>query len=171
MKSTTTTPHTHVRRDPLWREPHDAPTFACERAPRVLVVEDDPVQALLLTLMLEHLGVSPTLVTDGAQAVEAVKCGSYTLVLMDYLMPVTNGVEATRSIRRWERDAGRTPTPIAAVTASAMHDERQRYADAGMNDAIFKPFSAGALAELVSRYSPTQARLPTPMSTPHGALS
>jgi CheY-like chemotaxis protein len=148
--------HQPARRRPLWRERHDAPTFlAGEQPGRVLVVEDDPVQALLLQLMLKHLGVASTLVTDGAQAIEAVKKASYALVLMDYLMPGINGVEATRSIRCWEREAGRAPTPIAAVTASGMTDEQQRYFEAGMNDVVLKPFSASALAALVARYGPT----------------
>lgn len=141
------------RRMPLWRERHDAPTFATgERRPRVLVVEDDPVQALLLTLMLRHHGADCTLVTDGAQAIEAVKAGRYRLVLMDYLMPVANGIDATRAIRRWEREAGRSPTPIVAVTASAMASECDAYRAAGMDDVILKPFSAQALAEVLARH-------------------
>ncbi len=158
------TPLTPTRRTPLWREPGDAPTFTAGQAtPHVLVVEDDPVQALLLTLMLEHLGVAPSLVTDGAAAIEAVKTHRYALVLMDYLMPVTNGIEATHQIRRWEHDNGRAATPIVAVTASAMHDERARYVEAGMNAVMLKPFSAGTLAELVSRFAPTRAQARTPV--------
>jgi len=150
------TPQPLARHTALWREPHDAPTFtAGQAAPHVLVVEDDPVQALLLTLMLEHLGVVPTLVTDGSQAIEAVKTHRYAMVLMDYLMPVINGIEATRHIRQWEHDHSRAPTPIVAVTASAMHEERARYIDAGMNAVMLKPFLAHTLAELVSRFCPT----------------
>jgi CheY-like chemotaxis protein len=161
-----------ARRRPLWRELHDAPTFlAGERQGRVLVVEDDPVQALLLQLMLEHLGVASTLVTDGAQAIEAVKKSPYVLVLMDYLMPVTNGVEATRNIRRWERETGRSPTPIAAVTASVMVNERQRYVDAGMNDVLLKPFSASALADLVARHGLARCGAHADSLNTHGARS
>ena len=156
------TPLTSAPRTPLWREPGDAPTFTAGQAtPHVLVVEDDPVQALLLTLMLEHLGVAPTLVTDGAQAIEAVKTHRYALVLMDYLMPVTNGIEATRQIRRWEHDNHRAATPIVAVTASAMHNERARYVEAGMNAVMLKPISARSLAELVSRFAPIRAQART----------
>lgn len=148
-----TDPYPLPRRAPLWQERHDAPTFAAgSRRPHVLVVEDDPVQALLLTLMLEHHGVEAKLVTDGAQAVEAVKAGVYTLVLMDYLMPVANGIEATRQIRRWESDNHRAPTPIVAVTASAMAKECEAYRSAGMNDVILKPFSACALADVLARH-------------------
>lgn len=141
-------------RTPLWHERHDAPTFATgpSRRPRVLVVEDDPVQALLITLMLDHLGADSSLVTDGAQAIEAVQGGGFSLVLMDYLMPVLDGVEATRRIRLFEQDAGRRPIPIVAVTASAMASECDAYRAAGMNDVILKPFSAQALSSMLARH-------------------
>jgi CheY-like chemotaxis protein len=164
--------HQPARRAPLWREPFDAPTFVVrERGLPVLVVEDDPVQALLLTLMLEHLGVTFTLVTDGAEAIEAVKARPYALVLMDYLMPGTNGIEATRRIRRWEREAGRAHTPIVAVTASGMVDECQRYAEAGMDDVILKPYTAQALAALLARHGPARSVAQMPVFNTHGARS
>lgn len=157
-----------VRCAPLWQERHDSPTFAAgSRRPHVLVVEDDAVQALLLTLMLEHHGVEASLVTDGAQAVEAVKAGVYTLVLMDYLMPIANGIEATRLIRRWEREQHRTPTPIVAVTASAMATECEAYRAAGMDDVILKPFSASALADVLVRHGCARQH----GAFVHGALS
>jgi len=163
-----TDPHPLPHRPPLWQERHDAPTFAAgSRRPRVLVVEDDAVQALLLTLMLEHHGVEATLVTDGAQAVEAVKAGIYTLVLMDYLMPVADGIEATRLIRRWEHDHHRAPTPIIAVTASAMAQECAAYRAAGMDDVILKPFSACALADVLARHGCARQH----GAFVHGALS
>lgn len=153
--------------EPLWLEPHDAPTFAaCDRRPRVLVVEDNPVQALLLTLMLKHLGVDTMLVTDGEQAVDAVRAGRFALVLMDYLMPGLNGVEATRLIRRWEREAGRTPLPIVAVTASAMRSECESYTAAGMNAVILKPFSAQSLAGVLAHHGVTSNS-----DLVHGAVS
>ncbi len=153
-------------------EPHGEPPIAAgARRPRVLVVEDDSIQALLLTLMLEHLGAAPTLVTDGAQAIEAVKTASYAMVLMDYRMPVTDGIEATRAIRRWERDAGHSPIPIVAVTASGMANECPRYTEAGMNDVVLKPFSAKALADLMARHCLSQAGAHTQMFPVHGVTS
>ncbi|MET0333029.1 MAG: response regulator [Rhizobacter sp.] len=122
----------------------------------VLVVEDDPVQALLLTLMLARLGVTATLVHDGAQAVEAVQTGRYQMVLMDYLMPELDGVEATRRIRAWEHAHQRQPTAIVAVTASAMSGECDAYRAAGMDDIILKPFSAHALADVLARHGATR---------------
>jgi CheY-like chemotaxis protein len=121
-------------------------------AMRVLVVEDDPVQSLLLMLFLQRFGIDACLVTDGAQAVTAVKSGTYTLVLMDVLLPVADGVAATRAIRQWERATGRAPLPIVAVTASCMKDECDLYLAAGMDRVLSKPFSAREFGELVLHY-------------------
>jgi CheY-like chemotaxis protein len=160
------------RHAPLWREPYDAPTFSTSRHEhRVLVVEDDPVQAMLLGLMLKHLGVSFHVVNDGAHAIEAVRAGPYALVLMDYLMPGTNGIDATRSIRRWEQDAGLPPTPIVAVTASVMSAECQRYREAGMDDVITKPFSAHTLASLLTRHHPAWPGVQRPAFNHSGVAS
>jgi CheY-like chemotaxis protein len=142
---------------PLWLERHDATTFAGRgRRLHVLVVEDDPVQAMLLTLMLEHLAVDTTLVEDGTQALAAVQAGHYHLVLMDYLMPQVNGIEATRSIRTWEQAHDRHRIPIVAVTASAMASECDAYRAAGMDDVVLKPFSARTLADVLARYCATR---------------
>jgi CheY-like chemotaxis protein len=124
----------------------------------VLVVEDDPVQGMLIMLFLERLGVPARLVTDGEQAVNAVRAGTFTLVLMDCLLPVADGAEATLAIRRWERMWGRAPIPIVAVTASCMEEQCQRYLDAGMDRVLRKPFAAQELGELVRHYMPCVVR-------------
>lgn len=124
---------------------------------RVLVVEDDPVQAMLLTLMLERLHLPVLLVTDGAQAIEAVRGERFRLVLMDFLMPVVNGIEATLQIRRLERELGRARVPIVAVTASVMRSECEAYLAAGMDDVVLKPFSAQSLADALARHGGTAA--------------
>ncbi|HET7795574.1 MAG TPA: response regulator [Rhizobacter sp.] len=153
---------TAASRAMLWHERHDAPTFARhDPRPRMLVVEDDPVQALLLTLMLERLNVAVTLATDGLQAVHAVQAQRYDLVLMDYRMPTLDGIEATRRIRAWERSARRLPTPIVAVTASVMVDERSRYTEAGMDEVVQKPFSVEKLSQLVARHGARAALAPS----------
>jgi CheY-like chemotaxis protein len=129
---------------------------------RVLVVEDDDVQALVLLLFLERLGVAATHVRDGDAAVDAVRSHDYAIVLMDYQMPATNGVEATREIRRWEQATGRESVPIVAVTASAMKDECEGYLDAGMNGVLVKPFSARELREVLMHHltSPIRSKAP-----------
>jgi two-component system sensor histidine kinase EvgS len=145
------------------------PAGTLDRRMRVLVVEDDPVQALLITLLLDRLAVASVLVRNGAQALEAVKREHFSLVLMDYLMPVLDGVEATRQIRGWELDQGVARLPIVAVTASAMADECRRYINAGMDEVLLKPFAAQELGALLGRYAPASeglARRPGPDATP-----
>jgi CheY-like chemotaxis protein len=121
---------------------------------RVLVAEDDPVQALLLTLFLDRMGIVCVHVCDGLHAVEAVKRDQFAMVLMDFVMPRLNGVDATRAIRCWEETAGRPRLPIIAVTASAMREECESYVQAGMDEVLLKPFSAEELRRLVYRFLP-----------------
>lgn len=125
---------------------------------RVLVVEDDPVQALVLTLHLERLGIAATQVSDGAHALDTVRSQEFAMVLMDVVMPLTNGIEATREIRAWEKAHGHPRVPIVAVTASAMQDECRSYIEAGMDEILVKPFSARALHDLVLRHLVAQQR-------------
>jgi CheY-like chemotaxis protein len=129
---------------------------------RVLVVEDDDVQALVLLLFLERLGVAATHVRDGEDAIDAVQSHDYAIVLMDYQLPSINGIEATRAIRRWENATARKPVPIVAVTASAMQDECRSYLDAGMNGVLVKPYSAGELREVLMHHltTPMQRKAP-----------
>lgn len=125
---------------------------------RVLVVEDDPVQALVLTLHLERLGVAAVHVGDGARALDAVRSQDFAMVLMDVVMPLTSGIEATREIRWWEQASGSRRMPIVAVTASAMHDECLTYVQAGMDEVLVKPFSARDLRDLVVRHLAAELR-------------
>ncbi|CAG1018598.1 CAI-1 autoinducer sensor kinase/phosphatase CqsS [Burkholderiaceae bacterium] len=125
---------------------------------RVLVVEDDPVQALVLTLHLERLGVAAVHVGDGARALDAVRSQDFAMVLMDVVMPQTNGIEATRAIRAWEQANARRRMPIVAVTASAMRDECLAYVQAGMNEVLVKPFSARDLRDVVVRHLAVELR-------------
>ncbi len=113
-------------------------------APRVLVVEDDPVQAMILMLFLEGLGFTAKHVSDGAQGVEEVRQGDYAVVLMDQWMPGTCGMDAARAIRRWEKPLGRH-VPIIAVSASVMPDECCAYLDSGMDTVLSKPFTESDL--------------------------
>ncbi len=133
---------------------------------RVLVVEDDPVQALMLTLMLAHLGISAQVAADGAQAVEAVRASRFDLVLMDCVMPVLNGVEATRRIRLFEAACGRDAVRIVAVTASGMADECRRYLEVGMDEVVLKPVSTVILAGVLAAHAAHATRASSFASAP-----
>jgi signal transduction histidine kinase/ActR/RegA family two-component response regulator len=113
---------------------------------RILVAEDNPVNQMVIRAMLQKLGIEPTLVGDGRQAVEAVAETPFDLVLMDCQMPVMDGFEATRIIRS---GAGQRPV-IVAVTANAMAGDAERCRAAGMDDYISKPISVRELRRVLS---------------------
>ncbi|MFI7612475.1 response regulator [Nonomuraea terrae] len=102
---------------------------------RILVAEDDEVSRQVALLVLEQAGHEVEVVEDGAQAVRAVLAGGYDLVFMDCQLPVLDGLAATEEIRTREE----VHTPIIAMTAAAMPDDRIRCLEAGMDDHLAKP--------------------------------
>jgi signal transduction histidine kinase/CheY-like chemotaxis protein len=123
------------------------------RPGRVLVVEDNEVNALVVRGMLEQMGVNAELAVDGQKALAVMNQTTYDLVLMDCQMPVLDGWEATRLWRAREtRLRQNQRVPIVALTASAAADERERCLKAGMDDYLSKPFTREALGALVDRY-------------------
>ena len=118
---------------------------------RVLIAEDNPVNQLLVESMLTGLGASFKAVENGALAVEAVDHQEFDFVLMDCLMPVMDGFEATRALR-----AKGVEIPIIAATASASAGDFDEALQAGMNDVMVKPFSAQDLKRMLMAYAPAQ---------------
>ena len=116
---------------------------------RVLLVEDNPTNRLVISKILGALGVTVDTAEDGARGVELAAQGGYDLVLMDIQMPGMDGIEATRRIRAM--DGPMAATPIVAVTANVLADQRSSYVDAGMNGVVAKPISAGALIAEIAR--------------------
>ncbi|MEM9594666.1 MAG: ATP-binding protein [Acidobacteriota bacterium] len=116
---------------------------------RLLVVEDNPVNQMILKEMLEAMGHRVAVAGGGDEAVELALQGDFDLVLMDCQMPGTDGFDATRSLRG-RFDAG--ALPIIAVTAAALPETRQRCLDAGMNDFLAKPVEPGELERILARH-------------------
>ncbi len=114
---------------------------------RILLVEDFEPNAIIAGRYLRIFGYAYDVAANGLEAIERVKTGQYTAILMDVQMPELNGFEATRRIRAYERGAGRDRTPIIAMTARAMAGDRERCLDAGMDDYLPKPFNAEELKE------------------------
>ena len=121
---------------------------------RVLLVEDNEVNRLVARRMLEHLGLEVVTAGDGASALALAGEQHFDCILMDVQMPIMDGLEATRALRRRERENGRDPVPIVALTANAMFEERQRCLAAGMDAHLAKPFRRHLLANLLSRFLP-----------------
>jgi len=111
---------------------------------RVMVAEDNPINQLVIDTMLKRMGITPTLVGNGREAVDALRAhpDGYDIVLMDLQMPVMDGYEATRAIRT---ELELTRLPIIATTAHAMVEERERCLMNGMNAHISKPIDRDQL--------------------------
>ncbi|MEZ6015715.1 MAG: ATP-binding protein [Planctomycetota bacterium] len=116
----------------------------------VLLAEDNPVNQLLATRLLERFGLRVVLAQDGQEAVERWQAERPALVLMDCQMPRLDGFGATRQIRALEGGGDRTP--IVAVTANAMPGDRERCLAHGMNDYLAKPYRPEELREIVERW-------------------
>lgn len=144
-------------------EPLEATQLPHDRA-QVLVVEDNPVNRQVMAALLARLGVTCSFAEDGARAVERYQQEHerYQLVLMDCEMPVMNGYDATRHIRRFERAHDLPRKPVVAVTAHALADSDARCLAAGMDEVLNKPVSMQMLGELLGRVSDQEPRLPPP---------
>ena len=123
---------------------------APSEALRILAAEDNPTNQLILTALLEPLGAELTVVSDGAQAVEACRAQTFDVVLMDVQMPVMNGVEAALQIRADEAAHDRPRTPIVALTANVMQHQLEEYFAAGMDGSVSKPIEASKLFATIS---------------------
>lgn len=119
-------------------------------AARILVAEDVYMNQIIVDSLLQAEGHDVVLVSNGEEAVQAVQASDFDLVLMDMQMPVMDGVEATRAIRRL--DARVRGIPIIALTANAMSEEISACLAAGMNAHLSKPIDQGALVRIVGEW-------------------
>jgi len=122
-----------------------SPAQGLEDDIRVLVVDDNATNRLVLETMLAQLGIATASAKDGREAVELWEAGGWDVVLMDIHMPVMDGLEACREIRSREAAGGRGHTPIIAVTASVLSHETKRYYLAGLDGVVAKPIEIGSL--------------------------
>jgi signal transduction histidine kinase/CheY-like chemotaxis protein len=125
---------------------------------KILVVEDNVINQQVTLGMLGSLGCQADLAKDGAEAVEMVKARDYTLVLMDYQMPVMDGITATRAIRALPGAKGRVS--IIALTASAMTGDREQCLASGMDDYLDKPLDRARLVAMLDRWAARLASSP-----------
>jgi CheY-like chemotaxis protein len=115
---------------------------------RILVVDDEPVNREVATMLLEDAGLTVDTANDGELAVAMARNAPYAAILMDMQMPRLDGLEATRLIRRLD---GYAETPIIAITANAFAEDKARCFAAGMNDFLVKPFDPDAIFSTLLR--------------------
>src|SRR5690554_3043599 len=135
--------------------PMAAPAPPPRRARRVLIVDDGPVNLMLARQVLEREGLEVRTATSGAEALACLEQVPFDLVLMDIYMPGMDGVEASRRWRdvEMERYPGRRSV-LVALTANASAEDRKRFAAAGLDDYLAKPYRPQQLIDLVSRWLP-----------------
>nr|WP_238437404.1 response regulator [Pseudomonas chlororaphis] len=123
------------------------------RPPRVLCVDDNPANLLLVQTLLEDMGAKVLAVDSGYAAVKAVQNESFDLVMMDVQMPGMDGRQSTEAIRQWESERNCTPLPVIALTAHAMANEKRALLQSGMDDYLTKPISERQLAQVVLKWT------------------
>jgi two-component system, sensor histidine kinase len=130
------------------------PDLSAFKTARVMIVEDNKVNAILILAMLNRQGIRAEHIRDGLLAYEAIrKDGGYDLIFMDIQMPEMDGLEATRRIRELEVAESRSPCYIIALTAEAMTGDRERCFAAGMNDYLSKPLRPTELTAALRRFT------------------
>ena len=132
---------------------------------RILIAEDNDANRDVFFALLEDAGLRPDLAADGKEALDAFVRNPYDLVFMDVQMPIMDGLETTRRMRRLEAEASarqppahaaapRPRTPIVATTAHALEGDREKCLAAGMDDYLSKPVSLDALNAVLRRWLP-----------------
>jgi CheY-like chemotaxis protein len=141
-----------------------------QRRLRVLLAEDNPINQKVAAKMLTKLGYRADVVSDGREALEAVRRIPYDVILMDCQMPEMDGYEAARQIRLLEHDQSRKPVHIIAMTASAMQGDREACIAAGMNDSLSKPVRIGELRDVLQRRRPNEPGSAVPVVFPETSI-
>lgn len=114
----------------------------------ILIAEDNLINQKVAIASLKKFGHRIDIAYDGKQAVEKYGQNKYDVILMDVVMPVMDGLEATRQIRAKQQEMSKPPVKIVAMTANAMKDDRQKCIESGMDDYISKPFRLEELARI-----------------------
>ncbi|OIQ88071.1 sensor histidine kinase RcsC [mine drainage metagenome] len=143
-----------------WRAPERAAAAAANTV--ILVVEDNGVNRLVISRMLDRLGMVYDVAVDGQFALERLRRGAYGLILTDFHMPRTDGLTLARTVRDEERDGQRPPVPIVALTADALPETAALCLQNGMQDFLTKPLTLDGLERILADWLPAALALRRP---------
>nr|WP_319495263.1 response regulator [uncultured Desulfobacter sp.] len=155
-------------------------TLLVNHSCRLLLAEDDAMNRIVAENILKRMNLTDIQVAEnGQEAVDLFKAGQFDLILMDGQMPVMSGLDATVNIRAYEKAHNLKPTPIIALTAHAMKDDRAHFLSKGMDDYITKPLTVSALADVIKRmlpqgyckYGAAQTTAPPPIQEDEAAVN
>jgi CheY-like chemotaxis protein len=143
--------------------------LSCQPGLRVLLVEDNRTNQRIAAAQLSKLGCEVEIVNNGREALNAFGKTSFDAIFMDCQMPEMDGFEATQKIRARERERSARPVTIVAMTANAMHGDRENCLAAGMDDYISKPVDLIRMQAVLAKYfSIPRGRPETSAVTPSG---
>ncbi|GIZ13289.1 response regulator [Pseudomonas sp. NCCP-436] len=131
----------------------ETPTLGDIHRPKILCVDDNPANLLLVQTLLDDMGAQVKAVDSGYAALEAIHQDNFDLIFMDVQMPGMDGREATEAIRQWEDEQARSATPIIALTAHALANEKRALLQSGMDDYLTKPISERQLAQVILKWT------------------
>lgn len=117
----------------------------------ILIVEDNKTNQLLISKLIERVGLSYDMANDGLEAIDMYEQGEYDLVLMDENMPNMNGIEATNKIRKIQKQRNKA-IPVIALTANSLKGDRERFLSAGMDEYLSKPIDVPLLYKTLKRF-------------------
>jgi two-component system, sensor histidine kinase len=135
-------------------EPKDYAARKLTKSEKILLVEDNITNQQVALAMFAKLRYNVDIAANGIEAIETLKKIPYALVVMDLQMPLMDGIEATREIRRIGNEIMNPDVPIIAMTANATEEDKKKCLKAGMNDFITKPFFIQSLRELLEKWLP-----------------
>lgn len=119
---------------------------------KILLVEDNKTNQMLVNLLLNDLGLEADIAEDGIEAVEMFRKNKYDIILMDENMPRMCGTDATRIIRKDENDKKLIPTPIIALTSNVFAADKERFLAAGMDELVPKPINNELFISLLHKF-------------------
>lgn len=141
-----------VAKEAVQKEDSDILPLDRQKSVRILVVEDNDLNQVLIKSLLEKLGHSVLIAKTAKEAITMIDETPFDLVFMDIYLPDMNGYEATRLIKARQSDALNASVPIIALTANVSDEDKQSCLDAGMDDYISKPIKLSQLVAILQKF-------------------